>query len=82
MWSGCAIVATNHGGAPEIIENEVSGLLVPPGDVDALAAAIDRLVTDETLRRRLGEAGERRVREVFALDRFRSSIQEVWDALS
>jgi glycosyltransferase involved in cell wall biosynthesis len=81
MRSGCAIVATNHGGAPEILEHEVSGLLVPPGDVEALAAAIERLVTDETLRRRLGEAAERRVREVFTLDRFRSSIQAVWDGL-
>jgi glycosyltransferase involved in cell wall biosynthesis len=81
MRSGCAIVATDHGGAPEIVENEISGLLVPPGDVEALAAAIGRLVTDETLRRRLGEAAERRVRGVFTVDRFRSSIQEVWDAL-
>ena len=82
MSAGCALVATNHGGAPEIVENEVSGLLVPPGDVDALAAAIERLVTDEALRRRLGKAGERRVKDVFTLDRFRSSIQGVWDALS
>lgn len=81
MRSGCAIVATNHGGAPEILEHEVSGLLVPPGDVEALAAAIERLVTDEALRLRLGEAAERRVREVFTLDRFRSSIQAVWDGL-
>jgi glycosyltransferase involved in cell wall biosynthesis len=80
MRSGCATVATNHGGAPEIIENEVSGLLVPPGDVEALATAIERLVDDQALRRRLGEAGERRAMEVFTLDRFRSAIQAVWDA--
>jgi glycosyltransferase involved in cell wall biosynthesis len=80
MRSGCAIVATNHGGATEIVENEVSGLLVPPGDGEALATAIERLVDDEALRRRLGEAGQRRAREVFTLDRFRSSIQAVWDA--
>jgi glycosyltransferase involved in cell wall biosynthesis len=82
MRSGCAIVATNHGGAPEIIENEVSGLLVPPGDVEALTAAIERLVADEALRRRLGEAGQRRVMEVFTLDRFRASIQAVWNSKS
>jgi len=82
MRSGCAIVASNHGGAPEMIENEVSGLLVPPGNVEALAAAIERLVVDETLRRRLGEVAERRVREVFTLDRFRASIQAVWNSQS
>ena len=81
MRSGCAVVAFNHGGAPEIVSNEVSGLLVPPGDVVALAAAIERLVVDESLRRRLGEAAERRVREDFTLERFRSSMQAVWDAL-
>jgi glycosyltransferase involved in cell wall biosynthesis len=81
MLSGCAIVATGHGGALEILENEVSGLLVPPGDAEALASAIERLVTDKELRRRLGEAAERRAKEDFTLDRFRSSIQAVWDSM-
>ena len=82
MRSGCAVVATSHGGAGEIIENEVSGLLVPPGDVEALAAAIERLLLDDTLRRRLGAAAEQRVREVFTLERFTASIQAVWDSQS
>jgi len=82
MRSGCAIVATNRGGVPEMIENEVSGLLVPPGDVEALAAAIERLVVDVALRRRLGEAAERRVREAFTRDRFQASIQAVWNSQS
>jgi glycosyltransferase involved in cell wall biosynthesis len=82
MRSGCAIVASNHGGAPEMIVHDVSGLLVAPGDVEALASAIERLVRDEILRKRLGEAAERRVREVFTLDRFSHSIQAVWDSES
>jgi glycosyltransferase involved in cell wall biosynthesis len=79
MRSGCAVVATNHGGAPEIIEDEVSGLLVPPGDAEALAAAIERLVDDETLRRRLGQAAVQRVLASFTLARFRESMVAVWD---
>ncbi len=82
MRSGCATIATNHGGATEIIQNEVSGLLVPPGDVEALAAAIERLVDDEPTRLRLGEAARRRATEDFGLDRFRSSLQAAWDSLS
>jgi len=44
----------------------VSGLLVPPGDADALAAAVRRVRDDPALARRLGEAGRRRLREQFS----------------
>src|SRR5712671_5418577 len=55
---GCAkpIVATGAGGIPEIVEDEVNGLLVPPRDHTALAAAIVRALKDDDLRRRMGEA--------------------------
>jgi glycosyltransferase involved in cell wall biosynthesis len=53
---GAAVVATSVGEVPRIITNGVDGLVVPPGDPEALADAIDRLVKDPAMRARLGEA--------------------------
>jgi glycosyltransferase involved in cell wall biosynthesis len=60
------VIASRVGGIPDIVEDGVSGLLVPPGDPDALAAAVRRLGDDPALARRLGEAGRRRLREQFS----------------
>ena len=57
MACGRAAVAAGLGGAAELIEDGVTALACPPGDPAALASAIARLVGDEALRRRLGEAG-------------------------
>jgi glycosyltransferase involved in cell wall biosynthesis len=63
MAHGLAAVATDTGaGACELIEHETSGLLVPPGDRAALAAALERLCADEALRATLGEAARARAR--------------------
>jgi colanic acid/amylovoran biosynthesis glycosyltransferase len=56
MGSGTAVVASRLPGIDEAIEDGVSGLLVPPGDPDALAAALTRVLTDDDLRERLGRA--------------------------
>ena len=63
---GLPCVATRVSAIPELIEDGVNGLLVPPGDPDALAEGIARLLGDPDLRRRLGAAGERRVRAEFS----------------
>jgi glycosyltransferase involved in cell wall biosynthesis len=65
MASGAAVVGTTVSGLPELIEHEVNGLLVPPGDARALAEAIARLLGDAPLRRRLGEAARRAVERDF-----------------
>ena len=56
MFRGCAVVATDVGGNSEAIDDGRTGLLVPPDDVSALAAALARLVTDVPLRRSLAAA--------------------------
>jgi len=57
LYLGKPVVASGVGGIPTLIEDGVTGLLVPPDRPDILAAALDRLAADEDLRRRLGTAG-------------------------
>ncbi len=63
--AGTAVVATSRGGAPEFIEDGVTGLLVDPVDTAAVAHALERLLGDEALRRSVAAAGHRAV-EAFA----------------
>lgn len=63
MAAGKPVVSTAIAGTPELIENGVSGLLVPPAHVDALAQALDRLVSDPALRRQLARQGRNRVEQ-------------------
>ena len=67
MAAGIPVIATRVGGNPEVIEDGISGLLVPPRDSAALAAAMIRLLEDEDLALRLGHAGMLRVSELFSL---------------
>lgn len=61
-WAaGRPVVATRVGGVPELVRDGADGLLVPPGDPPALAAALRALLADPALARRLGEAGRARV---------------------
>jgi L-malate glycosyltransferase len=69
MACGKPVVATTAGGIPEIVEDGVTGYLVPPRDGKALAEAITRLLQNDALRKRMGEAGLRRVRERFTVER-------------
>ena len=66
MCFGCPSVSTRVGGIPEVVEDNRSGLLVPSGDVGALAGALEALIHDETRRRALGRAAQARARELFS----------------
>jgi glycosyltransferase involved in cell wall biosynthesis len=65
LAAGRPVIATAAGGVLDILEHEVTGLLVPPGDAPALARAIERLARDPGLRERLGTAGRRHVIAAF-----------------
>lgn len=82
MAHGRPVVATPVGGTPEVVVHEETGLLVPPRDVEALAAALRRLVEDPALRRRLGDAGRRRVEERFGVDRMTRRMLELYDEVA
>ena len=66
MACGTPVLATTAGAFPEVIEDGVSGLLVPPGNAQALADAIEGLMDDSGLRTRLGQAGRRRIVDHFS----------------
>jgi glycosyltransferase involved in cell wall biosynthesis len=68
MAAGRPVVATAVGGTPEAVLNDLTGLLVPPGDAPALSAALSALLADPGLRLRMGAAGRQRVAEHFSLD--------------
>jgi glycosyltransferase involved in cell wall biosynthesis len=69
MAAGKACIGTRAGGIPEVIEEGVTGLLVPSRDPPALATAIVRLLEDPARRSRMGAAGLERVRTTFSVER-------------
>jgi phosphatidylinositol alpha 1,6-mannosyltransferase len=78
--AGLPVVAAAVGGACEPVEHGVNGLLVPPDDARALAAAVVELARSERLRRRLGTAGRRQARARTwerSLDELRQAYREV-----
>jgi L-malate glycosyltransferase len=74
MAAGVPVVATTAGGNPEIIEDGVSGLLVPPRDSAELATVMIRVLKNPALASSLGKAGKSRVVEVFSMER---SVREI-----
>lgn len=83
MRAGRACVSTRIGGTPEVVEEGVTGRLVPPGDFAALGAALAGLVTDPALRTRMGDAGRRRWRERFTAERMVRDTEALYrDAVS
>ena len=79
--AGCAVVASAHGGLPEIISDRVSGRLVAPGDPAGLAAVLCELLDDPAERARLGAAGAADVRERFAPARLLDGVQTLYEEL-
>jgi glycosyltransferase involved in cell wall biosynthesis len=68
MASGTPVVCSRVGGLPEVVEDGVTGLLVEPGDVDALREALERILRDRALAARLGRAARERALERFTWD--------------
>ncbi len=69
MAMALPVVSTLHSGIPEAVESEVTGILVPPRDADALAAAVERLLADPTTARQMGVRGRQVVTERFDVER-------------
>jgi L-malate glycosyltransferase len=78
MASGCCVVASKTGGNPELVTDQQSGLLFPPGDSTALAACLDLLLRNPGLRTRLAGAGADRIRTEFTLARAARRMADIY----
>ncbi|HLH73669.1 MAG TPA: glycosyltransferase [Chloroflexota bacterium] len=76
--AGVPVIASRVGAIPEFIQDGKNGLLVTPGSVDELASAMNRLISDSTLRQRLG-TGHPQVRD---LEEYTREIEEIYESIS
>ena len=81
MGAGLPVVATRVAGIPEVVQDGVTGLLVPPGDSGELGAALSRVVNGDTTRVLLGQAARAFVRPRFGVDGYVNAITALYDRL-
>jgi glycosyltransferase involved in cell wall biosynthesis/peptidoglycan/xylan/chitin deacetylase (PgdA/CDA1 family) len=78
MVSGLPVVASDVGGIPELVDDGKTGYLVPPGDPQALAAALGRLLEDPQRAAELGRAGRIKIEQNFSFDRMVDQIETLY----
>jgi glycosyltransferase involved in cell wall biosynthesis len=81
MSLGLPVIATNIGGSVDQVVEGETGLLVAPGDPDQLASAIEKLMNDSELRRRMGQAAVARVREHFSTSKMTARIEQLLESV-
>lgn len=82
MACGKPIVATAAGGIPEVVADGETGMIVPPRDHHAMAAALVRLLNDDGLRRTMGTTGRARVRQRFSVEEMVRGTMAVYDRVT
>lgn len=76
---GLPVIATNTGGIPEIVENEVSGILTKPGNSTEVCDAIERLISDSDMRCRMGKCGQKIIQDKFDTDMILESLDKLYE---
>jgi len=76
MSCGVPVIASRLSGIPELVEDGSTGVLVEPRDVEGLSSALERLLRDRELRRRLGRAGQAKVEEDFDLQKSAAALMQ------
>jgi glycogen(starch) synthase len=81
-WAnGIPVIGANAGGIPGVVSDGIDGLLVPFGDVAALTGALRRLLDDPALRRRMGQAGRKKVLAHYTWEKIVAAVVGVYDGL-
>jgi len=81
MASGVPVIATTVGAFPELVVDGQTGVLIPPGDVEALVAATQTLLDDSALRRTFSDAARAHVAAHFSLEREAAAVTAVYESL-
>lgn len=81
MFVGTPVIAVDDGGNRELIDHEVTGLLVPPDDARALGQAVRRLVANPDLSQRIAASGLTTVTGRFSIERHATKVTEIYDGL-
>ena len=81
MQHGLPVVSTTEGAVPDMVADGVNGFVCERKDVSGLAGALERLITDASLRMRMGEVGRKRYEEEFTLERFEERFVSILTAL-
>ena len=81
MACGVPVVSTRRGGPSETIVDGVTGFLVDPGDADAIATKVLRLLKDAELRASMGHAGRERMTSLFSTEAAASAYTEIYEEL-
>ncbi|MEZ5170743.1 MAG: glycosyltransferase family 4 protein [Acidimicrobiia bacterium] len=82
MLAGLPVVASGVGSVPEVVSDEETGLIVPPGDPDALGRALRRLIHNPDLAGRMGRSGRDRALERFSPERMASEYEQLYQRLA
>ena len=77
MGTGLPVVTTAEGGIPDMVRDGVDGLICPKGDPSALADALQKLLSDASMRTRLGESGKARYRMSYTQEQFEKRFVEI-----
>ncbi len=81
MAMGKPVVAFGHGALPEIVAQNETGILVPPGDVGALSKSVSSLLENPALSQQMGQAGRRRVEKIFRIERTVAELESFYGRL-
>jgi glycosyltransferase involved in cell wall biosynthesis len=81
MAAGKPIIATNGGGVPEIVDDGKTGILIPMGDVQAMAQSICRVLANPSLAADMGVRGRERVRDYFTIERKARNVEAVYQTM-